>query len=113
MTADPNNVLVAQDFIAAYRQLILRGHDRGIKVIGATITPYNTIAPAGEAIRQVINNFIRTGGEFDGVVDFDAVIRDPNDPTKFQAQYNSGDGLHPNDAGYSAMGNSIDLTLFR
>lgn len=112
-TADPNNVLVAQDFIAAYRQLITRGHDRGIKVIGATITPYNTIAPAGEAIRQAINDYIRTGGEFDGVVDFDAVIRDPDAPTKFRAEYNSGDGLHPSDAGYAAMGNSIDLNLFR
>ena len=111
-TADPNNTLVTQDFIAGYRQIIARAHDKGIKIYGATVTPFNTLAAPGEAIRQGINAYIRTSGEFDGVVDFDAAIRDPNDPTKFRVEYNSGDGLHPSDAGYSAMGNSIDLNLF-
>jgi lysophospholipase L1-like esterase len=114
----PNESVSAQDIIAALQQIIDRAHVRGIKVIGCTLTPfkvYNTTyyIPAGEAKRQAINDWIRTSGEFDGVVDFDAVVRDPNDPQRLLPIYDSGDHLHPNDAGYKAMGDAIDLSLFK
>jgi lysophospholipase L1-like esterase len=114
----PNESVSAQDIIAALQQIIDRAHVRGIKVIGCTLTPfkvYNTTyyTPAGEAKRQAINDWIRTSGEFDGVVDFDAVVRDPNDPQRLLPIYDSGDHLHPNDAGYKAMGDAIDLSLFK
>jgi lysophospholipase L1-like esterase len=106
----------ADDLIAAHKQLITRAHDRGLKIYGATLTPFegaSYFSPEGEAKREAVNNWIRTGGAYDGVVDFDKVIRDPAAPTKFQAQYDSGDHLHPNDAGYKAMGDAVDLNLFK
>jgi lysophospholipase L1-like esterase len=103
------------DLIAAHRQLIARARARGLRVYGATLTPFegaNYWTPEGEAKRQALNEWIRTGGMYDGVIDFDAVTRDPARPTRFNAQYDSGDHLHPNDAGYRAMGEAVDLTLF-
>jgi lysophospholipase L1-like esterase len=106
----------AEDIIAGYRQLIARAHDRGVMIFGATLTPASPRAPYTpplEAKRAAINAFIRTSGEFDGVIDFDAVTRDPANPLQFLPAYDSGDHLHPGNAGYRAMGASIDLTLFR
>jgi lysophospholipase L1-like esterase len=106
----------AEALIAGYRQLIVRAHAHGLKVIGATILPYGGagyFSPAGEAERQKVNAWIRTGHEFDGVIDFDAVIRDPAKPERMRADLQSGDWLHPNDAGYRVMGEAIDLKLFR
>jgi lysophospholipase L1-like esterase len=106
----------AAELIAGYRQLIARAHAHGLKIIGATVLPYAGAAyysAAGEAERQKINAWIRTGHEFDGVIDFDAAIRDPANPTKMRAEWQSGDWLHPNDAGYKVMGDAVDLGLFR
>ena len=103
------------DLIAGHRQLIVRAHARGLKIFGATLTPYEGAAyatPEGEAKRAALNEWIRTSKEYDGVIDFDAATRDPNQPTRFLAAYNSGDNLHPNDAGYKAMADAIDLSLF-
>jgi lysophospholipase L1-like esterase len=106
----------AADLIAGHRQVIARAHALGIKIFGATLTPFEGAAyytPEGEAKRQALNQWIRTGKEYDGVVDFDAALRDPKQPTKFLQQYQSGDQLHPNNAGYEVMGNAIDLALFK
>jgi lysophospholipase L1-like esterase len=105
----------AEDLIAGHRQLIMRAHARGLKIYGATLTPFEGAAywtPEGEAKRAALNEWIRTSREYDGVIDFDLATRDPQQPTKFQSQYNSGDNLHPSDAGYQAMANAIDLSLF-
>ena len=105
----------AADLIAAHRQLIFRAHARGLKIIGATLTPFEGAGywtPEGEAKRVALNEWIRTSNEYDGIIDFDAATRDPNQPTKFLAPFNSGDNLHPSDAGYQAMANAIDLSLF-
>lgn len=105
----------AADLIAGYRQLIERAHVHGLKVIGATILPYEGAAyfhPEGEEVRQALNRWIRTSGGFDQVIDFDAAIRDPARPSKMRADLQSGDWLHPNDAGYRVMGDAVDLSLF-
>jgi lysophospholipase L1-like esterase len=104
------------DLIAAHKQMIDRAHERGLKIYGATLTPYEGAAyftPEGEAKRQTLNQWIRTSGTYDGVIDFEAAVRDPAAPTKIKAEFDSGDHLHPNDAGYKAMGESIDLSLFK
>ncbi|HEY3948246.1 SGNH/GDSL hydrolase family protein [Phenylobacterium sp.] len=106
----------AEQLIAGYRQLIARAHEHGLKIIGATILPYggaSYFSAAGEAQRQKINAWIRTGHEFDGVIDFDAAIRDPAKPDHMKADLQSGDWLHPNDAGYRVMGDAVNLALFR
>lgn len=106
----------AEALIVGYRQLIARAHAHGLKIIGATILPYGGAAyfsTAGEAERAKINAWIRTGHEFDGVVDLDAAIRDPARPERMKADLQSGDWLHPNDAGYRVMGEAVDLALFR
>ena len=105
-----------EDLIAAHRQLVERAHARGLRIYGATLTPYEGAAyftPEGEAKRKALNQWIRTSGMYDAVIDFEAVIRDPAAPTKMRAEFDSGDHLHPNDAGYKAMGESIDLSLFK
>jgi lysophospholipase L1-like esterase len=102
--------------IAAYRQLIARAHAHGAKVYGATIAPYEGAAyysAEGEGVRQAINEWIRTGGEFDAVLDFDLAFRDPARPTRMKEELHSGDFLHGSDAGYRAVADSIDLQLFR
>lgn len=106
----------AADLIAAHKQLIERARARGLKIYGATLTPFEGAAyftREGEAKRQALNEWIRTGGAYDGVIDFDKVTRDPAAPTKFLPAYDSGDHLHPGDVGYKAMGDAIDLALFR
>jgi lysophospholipase L1-like esterase len=105
----------ADDLIAGHKQLIERAHARGLKIYGATLTPYEGAAyftPEGEAKRQALNQWIRTSGAYDGVIDFDMATRDPAAPTRFLPAYDSGDHLHPGDAGYKAMGDAIDLSLF-
>jgi lysophospholipase L1-like esterase len=113
--AAPEAAITADDIIGAYRQMIDRAHTHGIKVIGCTLTPYVGAAyasDAGEAVRSAVNNWIRTGGAFDAVVDFDAATRDPANPKQFLPAYNNTDKLHPNDAGYKAMADAVDLSLF-
>lgn len=108
--------ITADDIIQGYRQLIDRAHDRGVAIIGATLTPVGPRTPPSpelEAKRVAVNAFIRTSGLFDGVIDFEAATRDPAQPTRFLPAYDSGDHLHPSDAGYKAMGDAIDLSLFR
>jgi lysophospholipase L1-like esterase len=105
----------AEDLIAAYRQLIERAHTQGIKVIGCTLTPYEGAGYSrepGEAVRAAVNNFIRTGGAFDAMVDFDAATRDSANPKHIRAAFDPGDHLHPNDAGYQAIADAIDLAIF-
>jgi lysophospholipase L1-like esterase len=116
LRANPGWKVDVPRMIAGYRQIVARARAHGIKVYGATIAPYKGAfywSPEGEAARQEINRFIRTGGLFDAVLDFDAVIRDPKDPAQMRADYHSGDFLHGSDAGYRALAESIDLALFR
>lgn len=104
-----------QTMIAGYRQLIARAHSKGLKIYGATITPYrgaSYFSDKGEEVREALNDWIRTSGEFDAVLDFDAVLRDPADPSQIADGLHAGDHLHGSDAGYEALGNSIDLKLF-
>jgi lysophospholipase L1-like esterase len=114
----PAQAVSADDIIDGYRQLIARVHSHGLKIYGATLTPFEgTIYPGyfttdGETKREAINHFIRTSGAFDAVIDFDAAVRDPAHPTRMLTAFDSGDHLHPNDAGYRAMADAIDLRLF-
>lgn len=105
----------AQEIIGAYQQIILRAHSQGIRVYGATITPFGKSfydSPDAERARQTVNTWIRTSGEFDAAIDFDAAIRDPNNPSNLAAGGDSGDHLHPSDAGYKTMADSVNLKLF-
>lgn len=117
--ADPADMVSAEDVIQAYRQLISRAHARGVKLIGATMTPCEGVVIPGyysetkDAVREEINKWIRTSGKFDGVIDFDAVLRDPDHPSRLLPRFTSQDGLHPNDLGYQAMADAIDLNLLR
>ena len=107
--------VTADDLIGAFKQLIERAHTHGIGVVGCTLTPYEGAGysrPEGEAIREALNNWIRTSGAFDAVVDFEAATRDPDNPKRIRADFDPGDHLHPNDAGYRAMGEAIDLSTF-
>jgi lysophospholipase L1-like esterase len=111
----PDSGLTAADLIAGLNQMIIRAHAHGIAVIGCTLTPYGGAGystEAGEAIRKAVNEWIRTGGAFDGFVDFEAAVRDPQHPDTYLPGDDPGDHLHPNDAGYKAMGDAIDLKLF-
>lgn len=113
---DPSDRVTTQQLIFALSQIVERAHTHGIKVFGATLTPYmgaGYASPAGEQMREAENDWIRTSGIFDGVIDFEKVTRDPGNPQVFAPAYDSGDHLHPSDAGYAAMGNAIDLSLFR
>jgi lysophospholipase L1-like esterase len=107
----------AADIITGLHQLTLRARARNIRVFGATITPNGSstvpgaFTPEIEAKRQAVNRWIRTGGAFDGVIDFDAAVRDPGDPTRMLAVLDA-DGIHPNDAGHAAMANAINLSMF-
>ncbi len=99
---------------AADLQIIARAHEHGIRVLGATLTPYEGAgyaSPAGEAVREGLNQWIKTSGAFDGVIDFAPTVADPENPLTFAKAYNDHDHLHPNDAGYKAMADAIDLTL--
>jgi lysophospholipase L1-like esterase len=108
--------LSADDLIAGYRQVIERAHAKGIAVFGATLTPFEgsrSYTPEREAMRQAVNDWIRTSKAFDGVIDFDRATRDPAHPTRLLPAYDSEDHLHPGDLGYQAMGNAVPLELFR
>ncbi len=110
-----NMPVSADDLIGALKQLIERAHEHGIKVIGCTLTPYEGAAYAsesGEMVREAVNQWIRASGAFDAVVDFEAATRDPEHPRQFRPGFNNGDHLHPNDAGYQAMADAIDLSIF-
>jgi len=112
---DPKEAVMADDIIGGYKQIIDAAHDHGIKVIGCTLTPYegaNYARPEGEAVREAVNNWIRTSHAFDAVADFEAATRDPANPKRIRAEFDPGDHLHPNNAGYEAMANAIDLTIF-
>jgi lysophospholipase L1-like esterase len=107
--------LTAEELIWGYRQIIARCHAHGIKVIGATIMPEEGVPTAserGEGIRQAANEWIRTPGNFDAVVDFDAVVRDPARPIRINPEFDPGDHIHPNDQGNRAMADAFDLKLF-
>ena len=103
--------------IAAYQQIIARAHSHGLRVFGATITPYVGSnyyhpGPLSEEDRQSVNQWIRAAGHFDAVIDFDSVVRDPQHPDRLLSAYDCGDHLHPSPAGYKAMGNAVPLALF-
>jgi lysophospholipase L1-like esterase len=106
--------VTAGQIIAGYQQLIAAAHARGLRIFGATLLPFQGAgyySAAGEATREAVNAWIRTSGAFDGVIDFDQVMRDPADPLRLNPAYDSGDHLHPNDAGYQAMANAINLAM--
>ena len=117
-----NQMVTVGNLISGYRQLIKRAHRKGIRVIGTTMPPIENsffedppltfFTPEKEAMRQKVNDWILNGKEFDAVIDFDAVVRDPSRPTRILPAYDSGDHLHPNDAGYIAQANAIPLALF-
>jgi lysophospholipase L1-like esterase len=112
-----------EDLITGYRQLVAQAHARNIRVLGATLTPFEDTfkvvnppldyfySPEKEKTRQAVNQWIRESKEFDGVIDFDAVARDPERPSHIKAAFDSGDHLHPGDGGYKAMADSIDLKM--
>ncbi|WP_435176529.1 SGNH/GDSL hydrolase family protein [Actinacidiphila sp. bgisy145] len=102
--------LTARDLIDGYRTLIASGHAAGVRMIGATILPYSKLSPAMNAIREQVNRWIRTSGAFDAVADFDQALRDPSNPGALAPAYDSGDHLHPNDAGMLAMADAVDLS---
>jgi len=112
---EPGDKITADDLIFGLTQLVTRAHQHGIEVFGATLTPYlptGYSSPQGEEVRQAYNRWIRTSGIFDGVIDFDKITQDPANTGTFLPAYDSGDHLHPGDAGYKAMGDAIDLSLF-
>ena len=110
-----NPTPTAQDIIAGHTQIVERAHSRGLKIYGGTLTPFYGAAyysEVGEQKRVAVNEWIRTGRAYDAVIDFDKVTRDPSDPKKFVAAFDSCDHLHPNDAGYKAMADAVDVVLF-
>ncbi|HEX3758540.1 MAG TPA: SGNH/GDSL hydrolase family protein [Kofleriaceae bacterium] len=116
-TADAQRA-VGDELIRAYEQIIVRAHDRGIAVYGATLTPmqgslYTDTAGLREATRQAVNHWIRTSGRFDAVIDFDRAARDPGNPTIIAPAFDAGDHLHLNPAGYQVLAEAVDLGLFR
>jgi lysophospholipase L1-like esterase len=118
LLAEPASAPTTDQIIAAYRQLIARAHAHGIKIIGATLTPFEGVqldgyySPAKDAQRQQINQWIRTSAAYDAILDLDALLRDPAHPTRINPLYDSGDHLHPGDKGYQLIADSIDLALF-
>jgi lysophospholipase L1-like esterase len=106
---------VARGLIDAFRQMIARAHTRGLTVYGATITPFGGSFYGDaerQAARDTVNAWIRTSGAFDAVIDFDAAVRDPSDPQRLQSAFDTGDHLHPNEAGYHAIADAVPLALF-
>jgi lysophospholipase L1-like esterase len=108
----PHTQVKADDLIKGYQQVIASAHRHGLRILLGTLTPA-ALPPEREAIRQEVNRWIRNGAGFDGVIDFDAALRDPRQPAKLQPSYDSGDGIHPNDAGYAAMAQTVPLTRLR
>ena len=117
-TSPPSEAVTVEQLIAAHRRLIARAHARGLRIYGGTLTPFadTTIpgyyTPEREAQRQALNRWIRTGNAYDAVIDFDRAVRDPAAPARILPAYDSGDHLHPNDAGMQAMADAIPLRLF-
>jgi lysophospholipase L1-like esterase len=114
LARDPES-MTADDLIGAYKQIIERARAHGIKVIGCTLNPFQGMAyytEHSEATRLAVNKWILTSGAFDATIDFDAVTRDPANPKQLNPPFNNGDKLHPNDAGYKAMAEAIDLAIF-
>ena len=106
----------ATQIIAGYERLITAAHAAGLKIFGATLTPFQGsryYSAARETVREAVNHWIRTSGAFDGVIDFDQAVRDPADPLRLRSAYDSGDHLHPSDAGYQAMADAVNPALFR
>jgi lysophospholipase L1-like esterase len=106
--------VAADEIIGGLRQLVERARSHGLKVVGGTLLPYEGalyFSPMGEAKRQAVNTWIRSSKTFDAVIDFDAAMRDPENPSKFLPALQSGDNLHPNNAGYKKMAEIIDLAL--
>ncbi|MGC1459056.1 MAG: SGNH/GDSL hydrolase family protein [Steroidobacteraceae bacterium] len=113
-TANSTEPVTAEALEAADKQIIARAHEHHIRVIGATLTPYqgaSYAAPAGEAAREALNTWIKTSGAFDAVIDFAPAVADPENPLTFAHAYNDRDHLHPNDAGYKAMADAVDLAV--
>jgi len=111
-----SELVSADDIIAGLQQIVARAHEHGIRVLGATIMPFegtNSYGPEGEAIRQAVNRWIRTANAFDRVLDFDELVRDPERPTRLREAYDSGDHIHPNPDGYKAMADSISLSALK
>ncbi len=112
----PGTDVSAAQIIGGYKTLIAEAHAHGIKIFGCTLTPFESSwfwTVGGQAKWQAVNHWIRTSGAFDGVFDFARVLGDPNDPNYLNPAYDSGDGLHPNDAGYSALADAIGLNRLR
>jgi lysophospholipase L1-like esterase len=116
---NPAEVVTADEMIAGLHQLAVRAHAGGLTIFGGTLLTFENetfnpgfYTPAGEAKRQAVNTWIRESGAFDGVIDFEAALRDPSHPTQMLPQWDCGDHLHPSDAGYLHMGDIIDLALF-
>jgi lysophospholipase L1-like esterase len=113
--APPATPVTADDLILPMKQMIERAHTHGIKVIGCTLTPYQGAAyysDKGEEVRMAVNQWIKTGGAFDAVIDYDRVTQDSANTKTFKATFNNTDHLHPNDVGYKAMADSVDLKIF-
>jgi lysophospholipase L1-like esterase len=123
---DRSNSVTSDQVIQGYIQLIERAHTSGLRIYGGTLPPfqgagldnglgdfYPYFSPENEAKRQTINAWIRASGAFDGVIDFDAALRDPNDVARMLPAFDSGDHLHPNDAGYKALADAVNLTLLQ
>jgi lysophospholipase L1-like esterase len=111
----PAEAVTADELIGAYKQLIEQAHAHGVQVIGCTLTPYEGATyyrENGEAVRAAVNSWIRTSGAFDAVADFEAATRDAGNAKRIRAEFDPGDHLHPNDAGYQAMADAIDLGIF-
>ncbi len=108
--------LPLEDLLTGYKQIAVRAHTRGVKIFVGTLLPAEGafyFSDDKEKLRHAVNAWIRTSKDFDGVIDFDAVIRDPAHPTRMKAGFDSGDHLHPNSAGYRVMGEAINLSMFR
>jgi lysophospholipase L1-like esterase len=118
-SAPKSQEVSAEDIEQGLKQMIARSHEKGLKIFGGTLTPFEgTVYPGyftleKEVKRKAINEWIRTGHTFDGVIDFDQAIRDANHPDRMLPAYDGGDHLHPSDAGYKAMADAIPLSLFR
>jgi lysophospholipase L1-like esterase len=111
----PAEAVTADEIIGAYKQFIEQAHTHGVQVIGCTLTPYEGAGyyrENGESVREAVNSWIRTSGAFDAVADFEAATRDAANAKRLRAEFDPGDHLHPNDAGYQAMANTIDLKIF-
>jgi lysophospholipase L1-like esterase len=112
----PNTDVSVGQIIAGYEHIIAAAHAAGLKIFGGTLTPFQGAfyySARGEAKREAVNQWIRTSRAFDGVIDFDAAVRDPASPLQLLPAYDSGDHLHPNDTGYQAMAGAINLAIFR